>query len=117
MNFGIRKTATKGWRYEGWRSCADLNIPGEIEGAPAYLRCMRCYRLVTHGDVKLGGCVCGFRKLNPCLALTWPEILLLKLGWFPLVARERKAIRPWAHGPCFHIRNRLLRPHVLMGAR
>lgn len=83
-----------GWKHAGWRNCQDVKIAGSIENAPRYLRCMRCYRLCTHGQLAYGGCGCGNRKLNPCLELTLVEMGLMKLGWFPLTEWERHAIRP-----------------------
>lgn len=83
-----------GWRHARWRNCKDVMITGVIENVPRYLRCMRCYRLVTHGQIACGGCACGNRKLNPCLELTIPEMVLLKLGWFPLTLWEHDAIQP-----------------------
>ena len=95
MKFRPPKEPPITWRTSGWRRCGDVFIRGAVENAPRYLRCMRCYRLVTHGQVSTGGCVCGFRKLNPARELTWPEILLLKLGWFRLTPWEAKDIRPF----------------------
>jgi hypothetical protein len=109
MDFGAKRVEPTGWRYEGWRSCKDVFIKDVIENVPRYLRCMRCYRLVTHGETKLGGCVCGYRKLNPANSLTWAEIALLKLGWFPLTHYEVDAVRPLAMNLCFRIRNYFLR--------
>lgn len=79
-----------GWLYTGWRKCEDVG------GVPKYLRCMRCFKLCTHGQINVGGCVCGNRRVCPALALTWREALLLKLGWFPLLPSEQQAIRPWS---------------------
>jgi len=88
------KAKSGGWKNKGWRSCNDLIRPG-LEGVPRYFRCSRDYRLVTHGQVRqFGSCTCGFRKLNPSLGLTWTEIILLKLGWFPLQGWEKDDIRP-----------------------
>lgn len=88
----VQKRAS--WKQQGWRSCQDLHIKEVASGSPRYLRCMRCYRLVTHGQISKGGCSCGFRKLNPCLELTLVEMALLKFGWFPLRAFERDCIKP-----------------------
>jgi hypothetical protein len=109
MDFGVKTVEPTGWRWSGWRSCKDVQIPGVMENTPRYLRCMRCFRLVTHGETRLGGCVCGYRKMNPANSLSWGEILLLKLGWFPLDAWERSEIHPLAMGVCFPIRNKCLR--------
>lgn len=108
MRFGPAKPVPPSWRTTGWRSCEDVMLPGVIEGAPRYLRCLRCYRLVTHGQIQTGGCICGYRKLNPCLRLTWAEILLLKLGWFPLVPWEREAISPLFASAASRMRARVL---------
>ena len=82
------------WKKTGWRKCDDITIRGVVEGSPRYFRCFRCYRVVTHGQTALGGCACGFRKLLSCLELTTTEIILLKLGWFPLAEYEHEFIRP-----------------------
>jgi hypothetical protein len=92
MDHGLKVEVPTGWKYEGWRACKDLDRA--MGGIPRYLRCMRCYRLVTHGDVSLGGCICGNRKLNPANGLTWVEIALLKMGWFRLKDWEIEAIHP-----------------------
>lgn len=84
-----RGPVKKTWKNSSWRSCYD------VRGVPRYLRCMRCYNVVTHGMIdEFGGCLCGFRKLNPCLSLTWMEILQMKFGWFPLTQEEKDAINP-----------------------
>ena len=93
MKYGFDKTVPKGWKVLGWRSCADLNTI-EISGVPRWFRCQRCNALVTHGQVELGGCRCGNRRFHGARMLTWPEILGLKLGRFPLDKRERAEIRP-----------------------
>lgn len=83
-----------GWRTHGWRSCADLNII-EIAGVPRWFRCQRCNALVTHGQLHEGGCgACGNRRLHGARMLTWVEIALLKMGYFPLDKRETAAVRP-----------------------
>lgn len=105
----LNTQARSGWRHAGWRSCADVFLPGVVQDVPRYLRCMRCFRLVTHGQYQLGGCSCGFRKLNPCLELTLAELVLLKLGWFPLMGWEREAIRPLFAWLSTRIRPRVLR--------
>ena len=104
----LTQQAQTGWRQRDWRSCKDFTS-GEYAGTPRWLRCMRCYRLVTHGQIQFGGCACGFRKLNPCLELTTPEMLLLKLGWFPMVEFEREAVRPFLPFLATSLRPRLLR--------
>jgi len=83
-----RLAEKRGWLYEGWRKCEDLH------DVPRYLRCQRCLRLVTHGQIDHGGCICGNRRICPALALTWPEAVLLKLGWFPLTPHEHGRIKP-----------------------
>jgi hypothetical protein len=87
------KKPRTGWRHEGWRSCKDLNLEG-MEGVPRWFRCQKCNALVTHGQVQTGGCECGNRRLHPANMLTWPEIVLLKLGRFRLNAREQTDVRP-----------------------
>lgn len=78
-----------GWRYEGWRSCAD------VDGVPRWFRCQRCNALVTHGHIQLGGCgACGTRRLMPAQILSWSEILALKLGRYPFTATEAEWVRP-----------------------
>ena len=86
------KKPPKGWRYEGWRSCRDL---AEMDGVPRWFRCQKCNALVTHGQIQCGGCECGNRRLHPANVLTWPEIVLLKLGRFRLTDREKQLVRPW----------------------
>jgi hypothetical protein len=91
-----------GWLYRSWRKCGDVN------DVPRYLRCQRCLRLVTHGQIETGGCLCGNRRICPALALTWGEAVLLKLGWFPLSPVERASIKPVFAGMGVGIRTRLL---------
>ena len=94
MRYGLQVKAPTGWKTQGWRSCADLNTI-EINGVPRWFRCQRCNVLVTHGQVDKGGCAaCGNRRLHGARMLTWPEILLLKLGYFPMNARERTEVQP-----------------------
>src|SRR5262245_18288381 len=88
----------------GWRECLD------VEGVPRYLRCCRCYTLVTHGQVRTGGCVCGWARFNPAIMLTALEALLLKVGWFPLNEQERQRIEPFFTRVGDQLRSRLLRP-------
>lgn len=99
-----------GWRYEGWRSCRDLEEEN-LEQIPRWFRCMesRCNRLVTHGQVSLGGCICGNRRLTQARLLTWMEILLVKLGWFPLDSRERKSVAPLMPKLAYSVRPRLVK--------
>ncbi len=85
------KTVKRTWKNSGWRMCAD-----DRQGCPRYLRCTRCFSVVTHGQIDLGGCVCGERKLNPARELLWGEILMLKFGWYVLNSGETNAIRPIA---------------------
>jgi hypothetical protein len=54
---------------------------------------MRCEALVTYGQIATGACRCGTRKISGCLELSWGESLRLKLGCYPLSAKERDAIR------------------------
>ncbi len=90
------KSPRRGWIYTGWRQCGDVYIKGVIERAPRYLRCLKagCNRLVTHGQVSMGGCACGNRKLAPALSLSYIEAILLKIGWFPLADWERAEVKP-----------------------
>lgn len=100
----------QGWRNHAWRNCADITAAGLFENTPRYLRCMRCYRLVTHGEVSMGGCICGNRRLNSATELTWVEIVLLKVGWFPLTIWETNAIRPLIPRLAYSLRLALFRP-------
>ena len=91
--FSLPKPPT-GWRHEGWRSCQDLQTE-DVSGVPRWFRCQRCNHLVTHRMVQMGGCMkCGTRRIHGARILSWAEILFLKLGWFPLDARERTEVRP-----------------------
>ena len=105
----VRKDALaqkQGWLYTGWRKCQD------VHGVPLYLRCQRCLRLVTHGQIETGGCLCGNRRVCPALALTLAEAVLLKLGWFPLRPFERERIQPLGAGLGAAVRARLLGDHL-----
>jgi hypothetical protein len=96
--------AKRGWLYTGWRKCED------VETVPKYLRCHRCFRLVTYGQIEQGGCVCGNRRLCAALALTLAEACLLKFGWFRLAAREQQRIRPLVPRLGVAIRHAIFRP-------
>ncbi len=84
-----------GWLHKGWRSCQDVTVKNGPQGAPRYLRCRTCWRLVTHGMVHNGGCICGYREMGETISLTWAEMILLKLGWFMLRDWEENDIRPF----------------------
>ena len=96
-----------GWRHVGWRSTRDLT-EDSAKGVPRWLRCIRCNRLVTHGQIATGGCICGERKLTSARILTWWEITLLKLGWFPLNEREIQGVHPLIVLLGWHVRPRLI---------
>ncbi len=81
---------------DNWRDSRDIELaPGQW--APRYFRCTdaRCLRLVTYGQVALGGCICGNPRVIAAGRLDWHECVRLKLGFYPLCPRELAAIRPW----------------------
>jgi hypothetical protein len=80
---------------DDWRDSRDIEIePGHW--APRYFRCTdaRCLRLVTYGQVALGGCVCGNGRLVPAGRLDRRERWGLKLGRYALTGQELAGIRP-----------------------
>jgi len=86
------------WMTTGWRDCSDIKT-GDRANTPRYFRCYKpgCNRLVTHAQVQMGGCYCGNRKISASIGLTHMEILLMKIGWFPLDDDEKALVRPWAN--------------------
>lgn len=91
------------WDQRDWRDCRD-----RPSGQPRYFRCARDYRLVTDGQSRRGGCLCGNRKLAVATGLSYAEIALLKLGYFPLTGTERSEVRPLAYAPLQAWRKRCL---------
>lgn len=81
---------------DDWRDSRDIELtPGQW--APRYFRCTdaRCLRLVTYGQIALGGCQCGNPRLVAAGRLDWRERVRLKLGCYPLTDLEAELIRPW----------------------
>jgi len=79
-----------------WRDSRDIELaPGQW--APRYFRCTdaRCLRLVTYGQVALGGCQCGNPRVIAAGRLEWLERVRLKLGLYPLTPGEAALIHPW----------------------
>ena len=95
MRFKPPEAKKVGWKGKGWRSCNDMVVNEYGDVAPPHLRCSRCYRIVTRGQIGIrGACMCGFRKMNPCTELTIPDIVLMTFGLFPLTPWEIKRVRP-----------------------
>ena len=81
---------------DDWRDSRDIErTPGE-GWSPRYFRCTnpRCLSLVTDGQIKLGGCVCGTPRLMPAGTLDTEEILRLQQGGYPLTQREYDLVQP-----------------------
>lgn len=80
---------------ENWQDSRDIETePGNW--VPRYFRCAspRCLKLVTHGQVKLGGCECGGTKLLAAGKLEPDEVYALKAGNMPLTQAESDLIEP-----------------------
>jgi|GEM_PF-3833780 len=83
-----------------WDVCEDIKVFDDegklIYTGPRYMRCGRpeCLQLVTHGQIALGSCVCGNRRLRPALMLSEQERLGLRRGAYVLCPWELVAVFP-----------------------
>lgn len=80
---------------DDWQDTGDIEvIPGQW--APRYYRCSnaRCLRLVTYGQIRLGGCVCGGGRVLAAGPLDVEEVDGLKRGDYPLTDSEYALIQP-----------------------
>lgn len=83
-----------------WQQCEDIQVRDDagmvIYDGPKWLRCTReeCLKLVTHGQIAKGSCVCGNRRVRPALQLTTLEKAWLKLGLLPLTTWETALVNP-----------------------
>lgn len=81
--------------HADWAQGGDCELaPGQW--APRYYRCTnaQCVKLVTYGQLRLGGCVCGNGRLVASGPLSLSEKLGLKVGKYPLTEREYAAVAP-----------------------
>lgn len=78
--------------------CGDILVRNDdgsiLYRGPRFLRCplSECGRLVTHGQVQEGGCICGGRRFRAAVKVTEVEQKQLLAGAFPLVEWEKKAL-------------------------
>lgn len=83
-----------------WAVCEDVMVREDdgtlLYNGPKWLRCGReeCLKLVTHGQIQQGGCVCGNRRLRPALQLKPMEKVWLKMGLLPLTGWEAALVQP-----------------------
>ena len=79
-----------------WQDSRDIEREPHGGFAPRYFRCTnpRCLRLVTDGQILLGGCICGTARLVPAGPLEPQEVAGLRAGAYPLSPREAALIQP-----------------------